>query len=257
MTIGLSNTETTVYETPYPGAGKWCLPACGGSHGGQSAAVDDVLAAGEIAGAPGPGRRRARRLRLGARTGQGDAEALGELAPGGVGAVLVGQSAVTPARRQVNGLLSRAASRPSGLSRNGSCTFWLRSGSPRRGAGADLRSVMRIQRRGDHHGSGEEDERHLGRDRGPGDSGDQGCDQVPDRLDGGEQPEGRAAQRAQSRCRSAHDSAGSRYPSAWAMSFLRPPARTRSSPACTACAAPAECSRGSRLHANTPAAAPR
>jgi hypothetical protein len=38
---------------------------------------------------------------------------------------------------------------------------------------------------------------------------------------------------------------------------LRPSAPTRSSPACTACAAPAGCSRGSRLHANTPAAAPR
>jgi hypothetical protein len=55
------------------------------------------------------------RLRLGARTGQGDAEALGELAPGGVGAVLVGQSAVTPARRQVAVLLSSAASRAIGV----------------------------------------------------------------------------------------------------------------------------------------------
>jgi hypothetical protein len=255
MTIGLSSTETTVYETPYPGAGKWCLPAGGGSYGGQCAAVDDVLAAGAIAGAPRPGRRRARRRRLGARTGQGDAEALGELAA-------ASRRPCRPVRcyarkTSSSGPLSRAASRAIGVIAEWIVNLLVALRQPPPGGRADLRSVMRIQRRRDHHGSGEENERHLGRDRGPEDSGDRGCDQVPDRLDGGEQPEGRAARRAQSRSRSAHDSADSRYPSAGATSSLRPSARTRSSPACTACAAPAECSRESRLHANTPAAAPR
>ena len=55
------------------------------------------------------------------------------------------------------------------------------------------------QGRRDEHGSGQEDERPCRRDRSPQQASHRGGDQVPGRLDCGEQPERRAAQLARAR----------------------------------------------------------